>query len=109
MRPCSVTCGTRLAALILEDKLDRVVRVLRERCDLAGYPAELLVGEPHLGSLAVYVLRHGGSEGDETLFPTFELADNLTAGHTRQVFLTITLIQYSLSPTRSFHSSTGPL
>ena len=63
------SAGTCLAALILEDELDGVVGVLGDGGDLAGYPAELLVGKPDLGSLAVYVLRHetgdpeGGVEG----------------------------------------------
>lgn len=50
--------ATHLAAVIDEDKLDGVVWVSCERRNFAGYPGQLLVGEPDLGPFAVNVFRH---------------------------------------------------
>ncbi len=51
---------THLTTLIYENELYDVICVLRGGGDFSRYPAEFLVGEPDLGTLAVDVFRHSG-------------------------------------------------
>lgn len=58
-----------LAAFVDKYQLDSVVCIPRDRRNLARYPAEVLVGEPDLGTLAVYVFRHSGRWTEEYQVP----------------------------------------
>ena len=63
--PRTQHAGSRhyLAAFVDEYQLYGVVCIPGDRGDLAGYPAELLVGKPDPGALAVYVFGHGVERG----------------------------------------------
>lgn len=68
MREGCVARGLDLSAFICKDQLDGVVG-FGSGGDLRGDPAELLVGEPYSGPLAVYVFGHGveGGRGGEVV------------------------------------------